>query len=109
MTYHIKITRQAQEQMREIVRYIAYELKAPETAMRFLELLEENIASLSELPQRIPLTKEEPWRSLGIHNMTVKNYLVYFWINEENCTVQVTAVIYEKRNQRDLLSDMNLE
>ncbi len=35
--------------------------------------------------------------------MRVKNYYVYFWIDEENSKVQVTAVIYVARDQAIIL------
>lgn len=102
--YVVKITMQAQEQMQEITRYIAYSLQAPETALRMLDTLEKEIASLSRFPNRIALTEEEPWRSYGIHKMPIKNYLIYFWIDEAAHKVQVIAVVYGKRDQMQQLS-----
>ena len=81
--YTVKITLQAQEQIREIISYIRFTLQAPETAMKMLDTLQEEIASLDQFPNRVPLTEEEPWRSQGIHKFPVKNYLIYFWVDEE--------------------------
>lgn len=78
-TYVVKITTQAQEQLHQITHYIASELKAPDTALHLLDTLEDAISSLSEFPQRIALTEEEPWHNYGIRKMPVKNFLVYFW------------------------------
>ena len=106
--YIVKITAQAQEQMGEIARYIAYNLQAPDTAFRMLDTLEKEIASLSHFPNRIALTEEEPWHSYGIHKIPVKNYLIYFWIDEAVHKVQVTAVVYGKRDQMQQFSQMSL-
>jgi len=108
-TYTIKITTQAEEQLQEIVKYIASELKAPKDALRLLNEMERSISSLSQFPQRVALTEEEPWRTCGVRKMPVKNFLIYFWINEENNKVQVTAVIYGKREQLKQLSKMDME
>lgn len=35
------------------------------------------------MPQRIKNIDEEPWGSYGFRKIRVKNYYVYFWINEE--------------------------
>lgn len=43
------------------------------------------------------------------NKMPVKNFLIYFWIDEENSKVQVTAVIYGKRDQLKQLSQMDIE
>ena len=78
--YTIKVTSQAEEQMQEIIHYITYELKAPNAALHLLDALEDSFVSLTHFPQRIALVDEEPWRSNGIHRFTIKNFLVYFWI-----------------------------
>ena len=41
--------------------------------------------------------------------MRVKNYYVYFWIDEENNIVQVTAVIYVARDQAAQLDMIEME
>ena len=49
--YTVKITAQAQEQLREIISYISYTLQAPGTAMKMLDTLEKEIASLGSVSQ----------------------------------------------------------
>ena len=105
--YTVKITQQAQEQIREIVSYIRFTLQAPETAMKMLDTLQEEIASLDQFPNRVPLTEEEPWRSQGIHKFPVKNYLIYFWVDEETKKVEqissVKVTEYFLAHQQDIL------
>lgn len=108
-TYIVKITDQAEGQMQEIIRYITHELKAPDAALHLLDALEEAFTSLAYFPQRIALVAEEPWHTKGIHRLPVKNFLVYFWIDEDNLRVQVIAVIYKKRDQLRQLSQMDME
>ena len=106
--YEVKITEPAQRQLQEIVRYIAEDLQEKRTALRMLDTLEKEILSLSALPNRVALTEEEPWHSAGIRKMLVKNYLVYFWVNEEQKQVQITAVVYDRRDQRTALQNMKM-
>lgn len=106
--YTVKITQQAQEQIREIVSYIRFTLQAPETAMKMLDTLQEEIASLDQFPNRVPLTEEEPWRSQGIHKFPVKNYLIYFWVDEETKKVQIIGAVYGRKDQRHQLSKPTL-
>lgn len=107
--YTIRITKQAREHLRSIKDYIANELLAPEAASNTIAFLRKEIKSLSEMPTRIKLTEEEPWRSEGIHRMRIKNYYVYFWIDEENSKVQITAVIYVARDQVKQLEIMKMD
>ncbi len=106
--YEIKVTRQALEQMREIAHYISYDLMAPEAADNLLDDLKASILKLSVLPKKYPLIEEEPWRSEGVRMIVVKNFLVYYWIDEEYNKVQVTAVIYSKRDQIKQLKNMEM-
>ena len=42
-------------------------------------------------------------------SIVVKNFLVYFWIDEANEKVQITAVIYSKRDQISQLINMDMQ
>ena len=106
--YEVKIIRQAQEQMAEIVDYISRELFAPEAADKLLDKMESSIMSLSDFPERYQLVEEEPWRTEGIRKIVVNNYLIYYWINVPDKKVHVTAVIYAKRNQLEQLKYMEM-
>lgn len=61
-----------------------------------MEKIKLEISSPSAMPNRYPLTLEEPWRSEGIHKMPVENFLVYYWINEAEKAVWGTVVVYGK-------------
>lgn len=108
-TYTVKITSQAQEQIQEIIHYISYELKSRNAALHLLDTLENAFNSLSQFPQRVALVDMEPWRTNGIRRLPVRNFLVYFWIDEDNMKVQIIAVIYGKRDQLKQLSQMTME
>ena len=105
--YEVKITRQALAQMKEITYYISCELCAPEAANILADKMEKAMLTLSELPQKYVLLDEEPWRTEGVRKMIVKNFLTYFWIDEENDKVQVMAIIYNKRDQIKQLQNLD--
>lgn len=108
-TYTVKITSQAEEQIQEIAHYIAHELNAPDAALHLLDELEEAFSTLTHLPQRVALVSQEPWRTKGIHRLSVKNFFMYFWIDEDKLVVQITAIVYSKRDQFYQLSQMDME
>jgi toxin ParE1/3/4 len=107
--YTVKITETAGRQMREIMQYISTQLNAPKAAVQLLNLLERQISSLSWSPQRIERIEEEPWHSRGIRKMSVKNYLLYFLIEEEKKEVQIIAVLYGRRDQLQMLSQSDMD
>ena len=108
-TYRVEITKYAYKQMRDIARYVKIKLKNPDAAKRLLCDLKTTASSLEKMPHRIPLTDDQPWRSEGIHKMPMKNYLVYFWIDEIRSIVYITAVIYGQREQKRQLSKVEMQ
>lgn len=106
--YKVKITPQASEQILEIFNYISNTLKEPVVAERLFDKLRESVLSLGTMPRRVALIDEEPWKSHGIHKMPVKNFIVYFWINEELKQVHIIAVIYGRRDQLERLKQMDI-
>lgn len=50
------------------------ELLAPDAARNTIATLKREIKSLSQMPERIKLTDEEPWQSEGVRRMRVKGY-----------------------------------
>ena len=106
--YEVKVTSQAQEQMSEIIEYISHELVAPDAANNLLDKMENSIMSLAKFPERNQVIEEEPWRTEGIRKIVVNNFLIYYWINCAEKKVQVTAVIYSKRNQLEQLKCMDM-
>ena len=97
--YEIKLTKQAKQQLILIREYIATELKEPGIARKMLELLKSEIYSLETMPHRIKRIDEKPWQDLGFRKIRVKNYYIYFRIDDNSREVQIIAVIYVKMDQ----------
>lgn len=107
--YKVHITRYALEQMSEIKQYISNELLAPQAAKDLLASMKKTIVSLESLPFRNPFVVEEKWRKLGIRKVVVKNFFIYYWVDEEKNIVYITAVVYGKRDQMMQLKRMDME
>ena len=107
--YEVRVTRLALGQMKEIVHYISNDLMAPDAADNLLDKMKAEITKLSSFPKKYALIDEEPWRTEGVRKIVVKNFLIYYWVDDENNRVQVTAVIYSMRDQIRKLSNMDME
>lgn len=94
--------------MKKRCQYLSKILLEPEIARKWADILQCEIGRLDFMPSRDPLTEEEPYRTKGIRKMPVKNFLVYYLIDEEKITVWVTAVVYGRRDQITALLDMSL-
>ena len=106
MDYKVKLTDHAVAQLQEAVIYISKVLQASTVAKHWAARVKKELASLSTMPARYPLTEEEPWHTEGIHKMSVENFLVYYWIDEEKKIVWITAIVYARRDQLRVLREM---
>lgn len=104
--YKIKLTKQATEHLQIIRDYISIELKASDAAKNMLKILKKKIFSLETMPQCIKCVNEKPWHDLGFRKVKVKNYYIYFWIDENKRTIQINAIIYIKRDKNNLLEQL---
>ena len=107
--YQVQITKYALAQMTEIRNYIAEELHAPQAAYHLILEMKNKVASLGSMPKRNQLVDIKKWKEQGIRKIVVKNFMMYYWIDEEQQTVYITAVVYEKRNQLRELGKMELQ
>lgn len=103
--YRINVTKQAEEQIRGIVRYIAFVLENPDAALNLLEQFDFGMDSLKKFPQRAALT-EGKWGTFGIRYLVVNNYLMYFIVEEKLLEVQIIAVVYGGREQNNFLTEL---
>lgn len=103
--YKVIITPQAEKQLSEIRDYILFELRSPIAAKNTLSALKTAIESLEQMPKRIPFADEEKWREYGIHKISVKNFLIYFTVDENDSAVYAFAVVYARRDQKKFLEE----
>ena len=106
--YQVHITRYAYKQMKEIRQYIEHELLSPDAAKALLVSIRKVVSNLAFMPAKYQLVEEEPWHTEGVRRVIVRNFLVYYFIDEEKKKVYVTAVVYGKREQLKQLVDMKM-
>ena len=103
VNYKIDISLPAENDLRDILRYISTQLLEPITAFEMLEHIEGEINTLSTLPQRQPLVRDQRLAELGYRILPVKNYMVFYSINEEEQVVDIERILYNRRNWQHLL------
>ena len=97
--YDVKIYPAAKQDLLDIIDYL--NTLNPEVAIKYYDLLVENIGSLKTMPQRCPLARDLALRAKGYRYMVVENYLVFYVIDKT--TVQIRRIIYGKRNYFEIL------
>jgi len=103
LKYRVDISEPAEEDLRDILRYISSQLDAPITAMNMLEKIEDALAKLSEMPDRCPIVRDERLADMGYHRLEIKNYTAFFTINEKDKVVDVERILFSRRDWANLL------
>ncbi|MBR6308536.1 MAG: type II toxin-antitoxin system RelE/ParE family toxin [Lachnospiraceae bacterium] len=101
--YDFYITETAEEDINEAFSYIKNALCNPEAAISFADELEIKIEDICMHPQNGRPVVNEYLKIDNIRRILVKNYTVYYTIDEEQSRVIVLRVVYGKRNQDDIL------
>ncbi len=101
--YRVDVSEPAENDLVEIIRHIATQFNAPISALNLMELLEEQMASLSNLPQRYPPVFDERLSQMGYRKLPVKKYVVFFSIDEKNKVVDIERILYGRRDWVQIL------
>lgn len=96
--YRVDVSEPAENDLRDIVRYIASQLSAPVSALHMVELLEEAMIGLSDMPQRCQLVADDRLSQIGYRKLIVKNYVVFLSIDEKNKVADVGRILYGRRD-----------
>ncbi|MCL2867573.1 MAG: type II toxin-antitoxin system RelE/ParE family toxin [Clostridia bacterium] len=94
--YRVDVSEAAENDLYDIVRYIASQYSAPVTALSMMALLEEAMTGLCKMPQRYPLLADDRLARMGYRKLAVKNHLVFFSIDEKNKVVDVERILYAR-------------
>ena len=97
--YKIKIFPRAKQDMEEVIDYL--NTLSPDVALKYYDLLVEEIAGLSQMPERCPRPKDLALAARGYRYLIVKNYQVFYVIAGD--TVQIRRILFARRNYKGLL------
>lgn len=89
----------AKQDLLDIVDYL--NTLSPEAALRYYDLLTEQIASLSHMPERCPHPKDLALTAKGYRYLIVEKYLVFYVVTGN--TVQIRRILYGRRDYKALL------
>ena len=98
MSYTVRFTETAKNDLREIAFYIADQSKEPEIAKAFVLELRKTCNRLTELPNQGALPKDRILRSMGYRYLSHKGYLLFYLAHEQDNTVDVMAIFQEKQD-----------
>lgn len=96
--YRVDISEPAENDLRDIVRYISAQIGAPVTALKMMDTIEDAVGGLMDTPQKHPPVTDERLATMGYRKLPIKNYIVFFTIDETNKVVNVERILYARRD-----------
>ena len=88
----------ANRDITDTVNYIADDLCAPKTALDLLDALDKSISLLKDFPYSCRVYQPVKPLNQEYRIMTVQNYVVFYTVDEKNKLVEITRMIYAKRD-----------
>lgn len=92
----------AKRELEEAVSYIAVELSAPDAALALMDDLDEAVRALSDMPYRHPIYHSVYALRREVRFFPIKNYNVFYVIDEEQKSVEIQRVLYRGRNTSEI-------
>jgi len=101
--YSLAITDIAEEDILETVSYITNVLKAPAAANNLLDEIERHEETLENTPNIYPFVPDEYLAQRGLKFTRIKNYLLFYTVNEDERIVTVIRFLYARRDWKNIL------
>lgn len=98
MSYQVRLTETAKNDLREIANNIVDQSKKPTIAKHFILELRESCNRLVDFPNQGAWPKDRVLRSMGYQYLTFKEYLIFYLTNEQASLVDIMAVFREKQD-----------
>jgi len=99
--YNVVFSETADNDLEDIVEYLSN--FSPNIARRYFDEIMVKSLSLSFMPQRCPLVRDETLRDKGYRWFSIRNYTLFFVIDEINNVVDIRAILYSGREYTALL------
>lgn len=103
MKYNIVRTDKADEQLREIVFYIADDSGSINIALNYLDKIEKAISQLEDFPMSRSIPRYSILRKQGYRVLIIERHLVFYKISEDKKEVIIYAIVDGRREYRNLL------
>jgi len=99
--YNVVFSETAENDLDDVVEYLSN--FSPNIARRYYDEIMVKALSLAFMPQRCPFVHDNALREKGYRWLFVRNYTVFYIIDEENKIVDIQAIMYSGREYTALL------
>ena len=103
MKYKIIRTDKADNQLREIIFYIAEDSGSVDIALNYLDKIEAAINNLKDFPMSGSVPRYSILRKQGYRVLIVERHLIFYKVDDNKRVVTVYAIVDGRREYRNLI------
>lgn len=103
--YSIEYLPLALNDLKGIAKYIAEALGSPQTAIKIVTEITDNLEKVQEFPYSATLFTPLKPLTHEYRQLVVSSYSVFYWVTDATQTITVARVLHNRRNSGDYLSD----
>lgn len=103
MRYKVIRTDKADEQLREIIFYIADDSGSVDIALKYLDKIEKAIKRLEDFPMSGSIPRYSILRKQSYRVLIAERHLVFYKVNEDEKVVTIYAIVDGRREYRNLI------
>ncbi len=103
MSYKLIVAKPAENDLADILQYISKDLSAPRAASDFLDEVLKCYDNVSENPLMYALCDNDRLKSKKYRKAIIKNYIMFYRVDEMSNTVYIMRFIYGRRDYISLL------
>ncbi|VDN48370.1 Type II toxin-antitoxin system RelE/ParE family toxin [Petrocella atlantisensis] len=101
--YQIVRTEKADNQLRDLIYYIADDSGSVDVALNYLDKLEKAMMRLSEFPESGSTPRYAILRKQGYRVLIVEKHLAFYKVDHTNKVVTIYAVVDSRQEYRNLI------
>ena len=97
----------AQDDLDEIIDYIARRLENPSAAANFLDELSDKIGTICNFPKSCPIVENVFLKRKDVRKALVGSYVVFFYFDETKRCVVILRIVYGQRDLEGILKSLD--
>ena len=101
--YKVKVSDKANADILNITTYIVNELKNVPAAIKLRQSIEKSKSTLEVFPYSRAVYFRHPTLKREYHGFNVRNYVMFYYIDDENGLVVISRVYHSKQSHEQLL------
>ncbi|MCL2081764.1 MAG: type II toxin-antitoxin system RelE/ParE family toxin [Oscillospiraceae bacterium] len=101
--YKVELAKAAECDMKDIARYITSKLNAPTAAINTVQAIRAEIGNLKTNALLHSLVRNDRLSDKGYRPMIIKNYIVFYVVNEKDKIASVARILHSRRDWQSIL------